>query len=132
MIIIANQSLATINLGKQLGVFLMQRIELTEAGVPPYILRGQTEYTSLSFYRLIKRPTDTQAKRGASTAVQTISYIQNDVVAARAYYVYHRHKYVQLHVRDQTQVWMTARSWLSRKRPAVVADCDGWIGLSPV
>ena len=47
-------------------------IELTEAGVPPYILRGRTEYTILSFYRVIKRPTDTQAKRSASTAVQTI------------------------------------------------------------
>ena len=47
-------------------------IELTEAGVPPYNLGGQTDYTMLSFYRVIKRPTDTQAKRGASTAVQTM------------------------------------------------------------
>jgi hypothetical protein len=47
-------------------------IELTKAGVPSYILRGQTEYTILSFYRVINRPTDTQATRGSTTPVQTL------------------------------------------------------------
>jgi hypothetical protein len=45
---------------------------VTKAGILPYILRGQIEYTILSFYCIIKCPTDMQAKRGASMAIQKI------------------------------------------------------------
>ena len=119
-------------------------IELTEAGVP-YVLRGQTEYTILSFYRVIKRPTDTQAKR-ASTAVQTIDpkscgcsksllrISPSHMCTAPCWLRYScdskrrmkplwagplKQCYFVFGVRDQAQVWMTARPWLGRERPTV-------------
>jgi len=48
----------------------------TEAGVSPYVLGDPTEYTKLSYYHIIRRPTDTQAMCGASAAVQTLDPIR--------------------------------------------------------
>lgn len=46
-------------------------IGLPGAAVLSYVLIDQIEYTLLLFYLVIRRPTDTQARRDASTAGQT-------------------------------------------------------------
>ena len=58
--------------GFKLTSWILNGFEPTEAGVAPNILRDPTEYTTMSFHRVIRRPTDTQARRGAFVAVQTL------------------------------------------------------------
>ena len=66
-------------------------IELTEPDVPRYILRGQTEYTMLSFIALSNIASKARRFYGRSNARSKMTRLHQD-------YVHHPHKSVQLQV----------------------------------